>query len=126
MHAAKVMNCGVGCSDRGFGAGLWGADLDLERAGPGRFPTRAQGRRLEKFTSLVAVGLDNAEVREERTWLWARTVEAGAKRLKRRRLERIFDDWRVVALAPRARAVTLPQLPRRWGSWPRTWRKWVM
>ena len=76
---------------------LWGA-TSLSNGG-GSFPAGIE-ERLEKFTSLVAVALANAEAREELTASRARIVQAGDT--ERRRLERNLHDGaqqRLVTLA---------------------------
>ena len=76
---------------------LWGA-TSLSNGG-GSFPAGIE-ERLEKFTSLVAVALANAEAREELTASRARIVQAGDA--ERRRLERNLHDGaqqRLVTLA---------------------------
>ena len=77
---------------------IWGA-TSISIGDPGRFP-RGIEERLEKFTSLVAVALANAEAREELTASRARIVQAGDA--ERRRLERNLHDGaqqRLVTLA---------------------------
>jgi signal transduction histidine kinase/PAS domain-containing protein len=77
---------------------LWGA-TSISAADDERFPPDAE-ERLEKFTSLVAVALANAEAREELTASRARIVQAGDA--ERRRLERNLHDGaqqRLVTLA---------------------------
>ena len=77
---------------------LWGA-TSLSNGGGGSFPAGIE-ERLEKFTSLVAVALANAEAREELTASRARIVQAGDA--ERRRLERNLHDGaqqRLVTLA---------------------------
>ncbi len=77
---------------------LWGA-TSISVRGDERFPPDAE-ERLEKFTSLVAVALANAEAREQLTASRARIVQAGDA--ERRRLERNLHDGaqqRLVTLA---------------------------
>ena len=77
---------------------LWGA-TSLSNGGGSAFPAGIE-ERLEKFTSLVAVALANAEAREELTASRARIVQAGDA--ERRRLERNLHDGaqqRLVTLA---------------------------
>jgi signal transduction histidine kinase len=81
---------------------LWGATT-ISTFGTERFPPDAE-ERLEKFTSLVAVALANAEAREQLTASRARIVQAGDA--ERRRLERNLHDGaqqRFVALSLRLR-----------------------
>jgi signal transduction histidine kinase len=77
---------------------LWGStSISLHESE--RFPPDVEAR-LEKFTSLVAVALANAEAREEVTASRARIVQAGDA--ERRRLERNLHDGaqqRFVSLA---------------------------
>ena len=97
-HGRRPRELGSGRSDRGVGAAL-GRHLDLESAAPGRFPPGVE-ERLEKFTSLVAVALANAEAREQLNASRARIVQAGDA--ERRRLERNLHDGaqqRLVTLA---------------------------
>jgi signal transduction histidine kinase len=68
---------------------LWGATSISNGSGPGAFPPGVE-ERLEKFTSLVAVALANAEAREQLTASRARIVQAGDA--ERRRLERNLHD----------------------------------
>ena len=68
---------------------LWGATSISIGSGLGRFPPGVE-ERLEKFTSLVAVALANAEAREQLTASRARIVQAGDA--ERRRLERNLHD----------------------------------
>ena len=78
---------------------LWGATSISNGSGPGPFPPGVE-ERLEKFTSLVAVALANAEAREQLTASRARIVQAGDA--ERRRLERNLHDGaqqRLVTLA---------------------------
>ena len=78
---------------------LWGATSISNSSGPGPFPPGVE-ERLEKFTSLVAVALANAEAREQLTASRARIVQAGDA--ERRRLERNLHDGaqqRLVTLA---------------------------
>ncbi len=78
---------------------LWGATSLSNGDGLGRFPSDIE-TRLEKFTSLIAVALANAEAREELTASRARIVQAGDA--ERRRLERNLHDGaqqRFVSLA---------------------------
>ena len=78
---------------------LWGATSISNGDGHGRFPPGVE-ERLEKFTSLVAVALANAEAREQLTASRARIVQAGDA--ERRRLERNLHDGaqqRLVSLA---------------------------
>ena len=81
---------------------LWGAtSISLGR--PAHFPPGIE-ERLEKFTSLVAVALANAEAREQLTASRARIVQAGDA--ERRRLERNLHDGaqqRLVSLSLRLR-----------------------
>jgi signal transduction histidine kinase len=91
---------------------LWGS-TSISLNGPERFPPDAE-TRLEKFTSLVAVALANAEAREELTASRARIVQAGDA--ERRRLERNLHDGaqqRLVSLALSLRLATsrLPDDP---------------
>ena len=82
---------------------LWGATLISIGRGLGRFPAGVE-ERLEKFTSLVAVALANAEAREQLTASRARIVQAGDA--ERRRLERNLHDGaqqRLVSLSLRLR-----------------------
>ena len=77
---------------------LWGA-TSITIDGSERFPRGAEAR-LEKFTSLVAVALANAEAREQLKASRARIVQAGDA--ERRRLERNLHDGaqqRLVTLA---------------------------
>ncbi len=77
---------------------LWGS-TSISINGPERFPADVE-TRLEKFTSLVAVALANAEAREELTASRARIVQAGDA--ERQRLERNLHDGaqqRFVSLA---------------------------
>ena len=77
---------------------LWGA-TSISISGSDRFPADAEAR-LEKFTSLVAVALANAEAHEQLTASRARIVQAGDA--ERRRLERNLHDGaqqRFVSLA---------------------------
>jgi signal transduction histidine kinase len=77
---------------------LWGS-TSITIDGSERFPRDAEAR-LEKFTSLVAVALANAEAREQLTASRARIVQAGDA--ERRRLERNLHDGaqqRLVTLA---------------------------
>ena len=77
---------------------LWGA-TSITIDGSERFPRDAEAR-LEKFTSLVAVALANAEAREQLKASRARIVQAGDA--ERRRLERNLHDGaqqRLVTLA---------------------------
>jgi signal transduction histidine kinase len=67
---------------------LWGA-TSITIDGSERFPRDAE-TRLEKFTTLVAVALANAEAREQLTASRARIVQAGDS--ERRRLERNLHD----------------------------------
>ena len=67
---------------------LWGS-TSITIDGSERFPRDAEAR-LEKFTSLVAVALANAEAREQLTASRARIVQAGDA--ERRRLERNLHD----------------------------------
>jgi signal transduction histidine kinase len=81
---------------------LWGATT-ISTFGTERFPPDAEVR-LEKFTSLVAVALANAEAREQLTASRARIVQAGDA--ERRRLERNLHDGaqqRLVSLSLRLR-----------------------
>ena len=78
---------------------LWGATSLSNGGDLGAFPAGVE-ERLEKFTSLVAVALANAEAREELTASRARIVQAGDA--ERRRLERNLHDGaqqRLVTLA---------------------------
>jgi len=68
---------------------LWGATSISNGGDHGRFPPGVE-ERLEKFTSLVAVALANAEAREQLTASRARIVQAGDA--ERRRLERNLHD----------------------------------
>ena len=82
---------------------LWGATSLSNGGGLGSFPPGVE-TRLEKFTSLVAVALANAEAREQLTASRARIVQAGDA--ERRRLERNLHDGaqqRLVSLALRLR-----------------------
>jgi len=82
---------------------LWGATSISNGGDRGAFPPGVEGR-LEKFTSLVAVALANAEAREQLTASRARIVQAGDA--ERRRLERNLHDGaqqRLVTLAVRLR-----------------------
>jgi signal transduction histidine kinase len=82
---------------------LWGATAISNRGDLGRFPPGVE-ERLEKFTSLVAVALANAEAREQLTASRARIVQAGDA--ERRRLERNLHDGaqqRLVSLKLRLR-----------------------
>jgi signal transduction histidine kinase len=77
---------------------LWGS-TSITVDGSERFPRDAEAR-LEKFTSLVAVALANAEAREQLNASRARIVQAGDA--ERRRLERNLHDGaqqRLVTLA---------------------------
>ena len=97
MLAAKVSS-GVAASIVVSGR-LWGATSLSKAAASARFRP-ASRTRLEKFTSLVAVALANAEAREQLTASRARIVQAGDA--ERRRLERNLDDGaqqRLVTLA---------------------------
>ena len=78
---------------------LWGATSISNGGGRGSFPPGVE-ERLEKFTSLVAVALANAEAREQLTASRARIVQAADA--ERRRLERNLHDGaqqRLVSLA---------------------------
>jgi signal transduction histidine kinase len=100
MIAAGV-SCGVAAPIVVSGR-LWGA-TSISINGPERFPPNVEAR-LEKFTSLVAVALANAEAREQLTASRARIVQAGDA--ERRRLERNLHDGaqqRLVSLALRLR-----------------------
>ena len=82
---------------------LWGATSISNGGDLGAFPPGVEVR-LEKFTSLVAVALANAEAREQLTASRARIVQAGDA--ERRRLERNLHDGaqqRLVTLAVRLR-----------------------
>ena len=82
---------------------LWGATSLSNGDGLGRFPPGVE-ERLEKFTSLVAVALANAEAHAELTASRARIVQAGDA--ERRRLERNLHDGaqqRLVSLSLRLR-----------------------
>ena len=82
---------------------LWGATSLSNGGDLGSFPPGVE-TRLEKFTSLVAVALANAEAREQLTASRARIVQAGDA--ERRRLERNLHDGaqqRLVSLALRLR-----------------------
>jgi signal transduction histidine kinase len=82
---------------------LWGATSISNSDELGRFPPGVE-ERLEKFTSLVAVALANAEAREQLTASRARIVQAGDA--ERRRLERNLHDGaqqRLVSLSLRLR-----------------------
>ena len=82
---------------------LWGATSISNGGGHGRFPPGVE-ERLEKFTSLVAVALANAEAREQLTASRARIVQAGDA--ERRRLERNLHDGaqqRLISLSLRLR-----------------------
>ena len=82
---------------------LWGATSISNGGDLGPFPTGVE-ERLEKFTSLVAVALANAEAREQLTASRARIVQAGDA--ERRRLERNLHDGaqqRLVSLSLRLR-----------------------
>jgi signal transduction histidine kinase len=82
---------------------LWGATAISNGGDLGRFPPGVE-ERLEKFTSLVAVALANAEAREQLRASRARIVQAGDA--ERRRLERNLHDGaqqRLVALSLRLR-----------------------
>ncbi len=82
---------------------LWGATAISNGGDLGRFP-RVVEERLEKFTSLLAVALANAEAREQLTASRARIVQAGDA--ERRRLERNLHDGaqqRLVSLKLRLR-----------------------
>jgi signal transduction histidine kinase len=82
---------------------LWGATSISNGGDHGPFPPGVE-ERLEKFTSLVAVALANAEAREELTASRARIVQAGDA--ERRRLERNLHDGaqqRLVSLSLRLR-----------------------
>ena len=82
---------------------LWGATSISNGDSLGRFPPGVE-ERLEKFTSLVAVALANAEAREQLTASRARIVQAGDA--ERRRLERNLHDGaqqRLVSLKLRLR-----------------------
>ena len=84
---------------RSWSPGGSGAPPRSRSAAPGRFPPGVEAR-LEKFTSLVAVALANAEAREQLTASRARIVQAGDA--ERRRLERNLHDGaqqRLVTLA---------------------------
>ena len=97
MLAAKV-NSGVAAPIVVSGR-LWGATSISNGGDLGAFPPGVE-ERLEKFTSLVAVALANAEAREELTASRARIVQAGDA--ERRRLERNLHDGaqqRLVTLA---------------------------
>ncbi len=97
MHAAKV-NSGVAAPIVVSGR-LWGATSISNGGDPGPFPPGVE-ERLEKFTSLVAVALANAEAREQLKASRARIVQAGDA--ERRRLERNLHDGaqqRLVTLA---------------------------
>ncbi len=97
MHAAKV-NSGVAAPIVVSGR-LWGATSISNGGDPGPFPPGIE-ERLEKFTSLVAVALANAEAREQLKASRARIVQAGDA--ERRRLERNLHDGaqqRLVTLA---------------------------
>ena len=97
MLAAKV-NSGVAAPIVVSGR-LWGATSISNGRDLGAFPPGVE-ERLEKFTSLVAVALANAEAREELTASRARIVQAGDA--ERRRLERNLHDGaqqRLVTLA---------------------------
>ncbi len=81
---------------------LWGA-TSISMGGVEQFPPGVE-ERLEKFTSLVAVALANAEAREQLTASRARIVQAGDA--ERRRLERNLHDGaqqRFVSLSLRLR-----------------------
>ena len=97
MVAAKV-NSGVAAPIVVSGR-LWGATSISNGGDLGAFPPGVE-ERLEKFTSLVAVALANAEAREQLTASRARIVQAGDA--ERRRLERNLHDGaqqRLVSLA---------------------------
>ena len=97
MLAARV-NSGVAAPIVVSGR-LWGATSISNSADLGAFPPGVE-ERLEKFTSLVAVALANAEAREQLTASRARIVQAGDA--ERRRLERNLHDGaqqRLVSLA---------------------------
>ena len=97
MLAAKV-NSGVAAPIVVSGR-LWGATSISNGGDLGSFPPGVE-ERLEKFTSLVAVALANAEAREQLTASRARIVQAGDA--ERRRLERNLHDGaqqRLVTLA---------------------------
>ncbi len=97
MLAAKV-NSGVAAPIVVSGR-LWGATSISNSGDLGAFPPGVE-ERLEKFTSLVAVALANAEAREQLTASRARIVQAGDA--ERRRLERNLHDGaqqRLVSLA---------------------------
>jgi len=86
---------------------LWGATSISNGDGHGRFPAGVEAR-LEKFTSLVAVALANAEARKQLTESRARIVQAGDA--ERRRLERNLHDGaqqRLVSLSLRLRIAEL-------------------
>ena len=97
MLAARV-NSGVAAPIVVSGR-LWGATSISNGGDLGAFPPGVE-ERLEKFTSLVAVALANAEAREQLTASRARIVQAGDA--ERRRLERNLHDGaqqRLVSLA---------------------------
>jgi signal transduction histidine kinase len=91
---------------------LWGStSISLHESE--RFPPDIEAR-LEKFTSLVAVALANAEAREQLTASRARIVQAGDA--ERRRLERNLHDgaqqrFISLALALRIAGSRLPDDP---------------
>ncbi len=108
MLAAKV-NSGVAAPIVVSGR-LWGATSISNGGELGAFPPGVE-ERLEKFTSLVAVALANAEAREQLTASRARIVQAGDA--ERRRLERNLHDGaqqRLVSLALALR-IAQSQLP---------------